>query len=182
MIFIPLALDGAYKIDLEKREDERGFFARFFCENEFAAHGLVTEWKQINTSLSHQMGTLRGLHFQRPPRAEVKLVRCLKGSILDVVVDVREGSANFGQHVAIELNEGNRTMLYVPHGFAHGFQTLVPHTEILYLNSEFYNPEMEGGLHHADPKVGINWPLPVTELSERDKTFPVLDNLEPIRL
>jgi len=182
MIFSPLALEGAYRVDLEKRGDHRGFFARLFCMNEFAEYGLERRWVQMNTSMSRRTGTVRGLHFQRPPKAEVKLVRCLKGAIFDVIVDIRHGSPTYGQHLAVELNDDNRSMLYVPRGFAHGFQTLAPDTELLYLHSEVYSPELEGGLHHADPRLGIAWPLAVTDLSPSDTGHSLLKDLEPIRL
>ena len=182
MIFTPLSLSGAYLIDLEKREDERGFFARCFCEKEFAAHGLETHWVQMNTSLSVQKGTLRGLHFQRPPKAEVKVVRCLRGAILDVLVDLRQGSPTFGKWFGAELDMDNRRMLYVPKGFAHGFQTLQPNTELFYLHSECYSPEHEGRLRYDDPVVAIDWPLPVSELSLLDQNHSYVDQLSPIVL
>lgn len=182
MIFSPLSLPGVYRIEIEKRGDARGFFARAFCAEEFAAHGLDPNLVQINASFTSMPGTVRGLHFQRPPKAEAKVVKCLRGAILDVAVDLREGSATFGQHVAVELTGENRSMLYLPQGFAHGFQTLAPDTELLYLHSEYYSPEHEGGVHHADPTIGIKWPLEVSEVSERDKGLASLESIEPIRL
>lgn len=174
MLFKPLPLAGAFLIDLERREDDRGFFARFYCENEFAAHGLETRWVQMNTSLSRQTGTIRGLHLQKPPKAEAKVVRCLRGAIWDVIVDLREGSPTFAKWYATELNEDNRSMLYIPKGCAHGFQTLQQNSELLYLHSEFYSPEYEGGLKFDDPDIAISWPLHVTELSARDQNLPLL--------
>jgi dTDP-4-dehydrorhamnose 3,5-epimerase len=180
MIFTPLSLAGAFRIDLDRREDARGFFARLFCAKEFANHGLTTTWVQCNTSLSRTEGTLRGLHFQRPPMAEVKMVRCLKGAIFDVMVDLRAGSPSFGHWTALELTAENRSMAYIPEGFAHGFQTLSPETELLYFHSQVYSPAHEGGLRHDDPRLGIQWPRPVADLSPRDAEHPGLDTLEPI--
>jgi len=180
MIFTPLPLAPAFRLDPERRGDARGHFARIFCQREFAAHGLPTNWVQANISFSHSAGTLRGLHFQRPPMAEAKLVRCQKGAIWDVIVDLRAGSATFGQWTAVELTEENGAAVYVPPGFAHGFQTLRDETELLYLHSEFYSPEHEGGLAHDDPQLSIPWPLPPVNLSPRDATFPTLDALEPV--
>lgn len=181
MIFSPLSLSGAFRIDLDRREDDRGFFARLFCAREFEAHGLATVWVQANTSLSRVEGTLRGLHFQRPPMAEAKLVRCLRGAIMDVIVDLRAGSPTYGRWISVELDEETRGMVYVPPGFAHGFQTLRPDTELLYFHSEFYSPDHEGGLAHDDPSLAIPWPRPVTGLSPRDAAFPTLDALDPIQ-
>jgi dTDP-4-dehydrorhamnose 3,5-epimerase len=181
MIFTPLPLAGAFRIDLDRREDARGFFARLFCTEEFADHGLTTNWLQCNTSFSWAEGTLRGLHFQRPPMSEVKMVRCLKGAIFDVMVDLRAGSPSFGQWTALELTAENRSMAYIPEGFAHGFQTLSPETELLYFHSQVYSPAHEGGLWHSDPNLAIPWPRPVADLSPRDAAHPGLDKLEPIR-
>ena len=180
MIFTPLNLAGAFRVDLDRREDARGFFARMFCADEFAQHGLAQRFVQVNTSFSRMAGTLRGLHFQRPPMAEAKLVRCLKGAIFDVIVDLRAGSPSFGQWTGLELNEDNRSMMYMPKGFAHGFQTLRPDTELLYFHSEFYSPADEGGLNHADPALAIAWPLAPAEVSARDLAHPSLQMLEPI--
>jgi dTDP-4-dehydrorhamnose 3,5-epimerase len=163
MIFTPLPLAGAFRIDLDRREDARGFFARLFCTEEFADHGLTTNW------------------LQRPPMSEVKMVRCLKGAIFDVMVDLRAGSPSFGQWTALELTAENRSMAYIPEGFAHGFQTLSPETELLYFHSQVYSPAHEGGLWHSDPNLSIPWPRPVADLSPRDAAHPGLDKLEPIR-
>lgn len=182
MKFTPLSLSGAYSVELEKRGDDRGFFARMFCETEFAQHGLASRWVQMNTSYSAAKGTLRGLHFQRPPDAEAKLVRCLKGAIFDVIVDLRAGSPTYGRHEVLHLDSENRAMVFIPQGFAHGFQTLTENCEILYLHSAAYSPEREGGLHHADPEMDIAWPLPPAQLSARDRKFPFLNALEPIKL
>ena len=136
----------------------------------------------MNTTLSKKQSTVRGLHFQRPPKAETKIVRCISGSIWDVIVDIRENSPTYGKWYGVELNDNNRTMMYVPKGFAHGFQTLVDNVELLYLHSEFYSKKHEGGLLYADKTVNIDWPLPVSGISERDKVHPMLSELNPIRL
>jgi dTDP-4-dehydrorhamnose 3,5-epimerase len=182
MIFNELPLKGAYTIDLEKREDGRGFFARFFCSEEFENQRLNINVIQMNTTLSKERGTVRGLHFQRPPKEEIKIVRCISGSIWDVIVDIRKSSPTYGKWYAAELNDNNRTMMYVPKGFAHGFQTLADNVELLYLHSEFYSKKNEGGLLYADKTVNIDWPLPVSDISERDKVHPMLSELNPIRL
>tara|TARA_R100000365_G_C2746564_1_gene75881 strand:+ start:97 stop:645 length:549 start_codon:yes stop_codon:yes gene_type:complete len=180
MIFTPLDLAGAYAIDLERRGDNRGFFARLFAAEEFEKHGLRTSFPHMNTSLSRQVGTVRGLHFQRPPKAETKVIRCLKGAILDVIVDLRAGSHTFGCATSLHLDDDNRTMIYIPEGFAHGFQTLAPDTELLYLHSEVYSPEHEGGIRYDDPELGIDWPSPAENLSSRDQNFPRLRDIEAI--
>ena len=177
MNFTPLPLAGAYLIDLEKKEDERGFFARYFCEREFSEQGLNTRWVQINNSMSGDVGTLRGMHFQRPPHAEVKLVRCLHGSIWDVVVDLRKGSDTYGKWFGATLSDENRTMMYVPKGFAHGFVSLESDSEILYLVSDFYAPEAERTLLWNDPDVGIQWPIEPRIISAKDKNATLLKDL-----
>ena len=181
MKFTPLPLSGAFRIDLEPRGDDRGFFARLFCAEEFAAHGLATRWVQCNTSFTAAQGTLRGLHFQRPPMAETKLLRCLRGAIFDVIVDLRFDSPTYSQWHGERLDDRNRSMICVPEGFAHGFQTLTPDVEMLYFHSAEYSPAHEGGLRWDDPGVAVQWPLAVTEISARDAAFPTLDKLEPIR-
>lgn len=168
MIFKKTKLEGCYIIGIEAHADDRGFFARFFCEEEFSRLGLNTHWVQVNNSMSSKKGTLRGLHFQRPPHAEVKLVRCLRGSIWDVVVDLRKGSKTFGEWFGSTLSYQNRTMMYVPEGFAHGFISLEHDTEILYLVSEFYSPESEVTLSWNDPQVSIHWPIEPSLLSNKD--------------
>lgn len=180
MKFHETALKGNYLINLDLREDERGFFARYFCEKEFSERGLNTRWVQINNSLSHRVGTLRGLHFQRPPHAEVKLVRCLKGGIWDVVVDLREGSETYGKWFGATLSDQNRTMMYVPKGFAHGFVSLDADSEILYLVSDFYAPDLEGTLLWNDPDVAIEWPFEPHVISEKDTQGQLLQKLDPI--
>ena len=180
MIFTPLGLQGAYAVDLDRREDARGFFARLFCAKEFADHDLAVTWTQCNTSFSREIGTLRGLHFQRAPMAEAKLVKCLHGAVFDVLVDLRQKSPTFGQWTSLELSADNRTMAYVPPGFAHGFQTLAPDTELLYFHTQVYSPAHEGGLRFDDPALNIRWPLPVCDLSPRDAAHPDLATLEPM--
>lgn len=175
MIFNPTPLDGAYTIDLEKRGDDRGFFARFFCENEFRDAGLETEFVQVNNSLTEKAGTLRGLHYQLPPAAEVKVVRCIRGALWDVILDLRAGSPTFGKWFGAELSAENRTMMYVPRGFAHGFVTLTENTEALYLVSTFYAPDAERGVRFNDPSHGIEWPIAPVEISDKDRNWPDLD-------
>lgn len=178
----PLPLSGAYLIDLEPRGDARGFFARMFCVDEFAEYDLETRWVQCNTSYTSFAGTIRGMHFQRPPKAEVKLVRCLRGEIWDVIVDLRHGSPTYGQWHGERLDDHNRSMMYVPQGFAHGFQTLTDNVELLYFHSASYSKAHEGGLRWDDATVSIAWPLERTNQSDRDAAFPGFDALEPIRI
>jgi dTDP-4-dehydrorhamnose 3,5-epimerase len=168
MEFTGTPLAGACLVDLEKRGDERGFFARFFCEREFAEHGLETRFVQINNSLSAEAGTLRGMHYQLPPAAEVKLVRCVRGALWDAILDLRPDSPSFGRWFAAELTAENRRMMYVPQGFAHGFLTLAPNTEALYLVSAFYAPERERGVRWDDPRFAIAWPHPPRVISDKD--------------
>ena len=182
MRFTELPLAGAFRVELEPRGDARGFFARLFCAEEFAAHGLATGWVQCNTSFTAAQGTVRGLHFQRPPMAETKLLRCIRGAIFDVIVDLRAGSPTFGRWHGERLDDQNRMMICVPEGFAHGFQTLTPDVEMLYFHSALYSAAHEGGLRWDDARVAVNWPLGVTEMSARDAAFPGLEALEPIRL
>jgi len=179
MRFTETRLAGAFLIDLERREDNRGFFARTFCQNEFADHGLNTTIAQANLAFNRYRGTLRGMHFQFPPKAESKLVRCPRGGIVDIIVDLRPESPTYLEHVAVELNEENGTALYVPERFAHGYQVLVDNTETTYQVGEFYAPETEGGLRYDDPKLGLVWPLPVAEISEKDERWAFLEDVEP---
>ncbi len=169
MIFTETPLKGAYIIGLEKRGDDRGFFARVFCRREFEQHGLVTQFVQVNNSLSGQKGTLRGMHYQLAPRAETKVVRCIKGAFYDVILDLRPGSPTFGQSFGLELSADNRLMLYVPKGFAHGFITLTESTEAFYFVDEFYAPEMERIVRWNDPRFGIRWPAAPEVLSDKDR-------------
>jgi dTDP-4-dehydrorhamnose 3,5-epimerase len=175
MKFHETPLKGAYLIELEKRGDDRGFFARFFCKQEFANAGLETEFVQVNNSLSGKKGTLRGLHYQLPPAAEVKLVRAVKGALYDVIVDLRAGSPTFGKWFGAELNENNRTMMYVPRGFAHAFVTLTDDVEALYMVSAYYSPENERGVRYNDPVITIQWPINPVDISDKDKSWPDLN-------
>lgn len=174
MIVNSTPLSGAYTVELEKRGDERGFFARLFCEREFAQAGLETNFVQINNSLSAKRGTLRGLHYQLPPAAEVKLVRCIRGALWDAILDLRAGSQTFGKWFGAELTADNRRMMYVPRGFAHGFFTLSDDTEAVYLVSAFYSPENERGVRFDDPAHGIEWPSVPAEISDKDRNWPDL--------
>jgi len=172
MIILPTALHGAYVIDLEKREDSRGFFARAWCRREFEQHHLVPDLMQANLSYNTMKGTLRGMHYQAAPYGEVKLVRCTRGRLYDVIVDLRPESSTYGRWLGVELTADNRLMLYVPAGFAHGYETLEDNTEALYLVSEYYTPGAERGVRYDDPAFEIVWPLPVTSVSEKDQQWP----------
>jgi len=178
MIFTETKLKGAFILDIEKREDSRGFFARVFCQNEMKAHGLKPIIAQANTAFNIKKGTVRGMHFQFPPAAETKLVRCTRGAILDIIVDLRPESPTYLQHVAVELNEDNYSALYVPERFAHGYQALRDKTETSYQVGEFYMPGTEGGLLYNDPKLGLEWPLPVAVISDKDKVWKPLSEQE----
>ncbi|MDE3181542.1 MAG: dTDP-4-dehydrorhamnose 3,5-epimerase [Acidobacteriota bacterium] len=178
MIFTETKLAGAYLIDVDRREDSRGFFARAFCQHEFEEHGLKPIIAQANIAFNHQKGTLRGMHFQFPPTAETKLVRCTRGAILDIIVDLRPESPTYLQHVAVELNEDNCRALYVPERFAHGYQVLRDKTETNYQVGEFYTPGSEGGLRYDDPRLGLTWPLSVAVISDKDQAWTLLDEQE----
>lgn len=169
MIFTETPLAGAFVIGLEKRGDDRGFFARAYCVREFEQHGLVTSFAQVNNSLSGQKGTLRGMHYQLAPKAETKVVRCIRGALHDVILDLRPKSATFGKSFGIELSAENRLMLYIPKGFAHGFLTLTDNVEAFYFVDEFYAPEMERIVRWNDPRFEIAWPLAPTSLSDKDR-------------
>jgi len=179
MIFTETRLKGAFVIDIERRDDPRGFFARAFCQREFEAHGLKASIAQANIAFNRQKGTLRGMHFQFPPAAETKLVRCTRGAILDIVVDLRPESLTFLQHIAVELSEDNYRALYVPERFAHGYQVIRDKTETTYQAGEFYTPECEGGLLYDDPRLALQWPLPITAMSEKDQGWKPLNEQEP---
>jgi len=168
-------LSGAFLIDLSKRGDSRGFFARLFCEREFAAAGLEENFVQINDSLSAREGTLRGLHYQLPPLQEVKVVRCIRGALWDCIVDLRPESPSFKRWFGVTLSADNRTMLYVPRGFAHGFVTLSDDAEVVYLVSAPYAPDHERGLRWNDPLFAIEWPRQPVELSDKDSNWPLFD-------
>lgn len=173
MRFIPTELKDAHIIELEPREDNRGFFARVWAKDEFAEHGLVDRVVQMNLSYNRIAGTLRGMHFQHAPYAETKLVRCIRGAIYDVIIDLRPDSPTYKRWIGVKLTAANRLALYVPEGFAHGFQTLEDDTEVFYQVSQYYTPSAEGGVRYDDPAFGIEWPLPVTEMSEKDKRWPL---------
>jgi dTDP-4-dehydrorhamnose 3,5-epimerase len=179
VIFTETELSGAFVIDLERREDDRGYFARAFCQNEFAAQGLKPVIAQANVAYNRAAGTLRGMHFQFPPAAETKVVRCTRGAIIDIIVDLRPESPSYLRHVAVHLDEENARSLYVPERFAHGYQTLVDNTETSYYVGEFYAPDEEGGLSPSDPRLALEWPLPVATISEKDSRWSLLDVAEP---
>jgi dTDP-4-dehydrorhamnose 3,5-epimerase len=172
VIFEPTELPGAYVIELEKRQDHRGHFARTYCEKEFAAHGLETRIAQCSVSFNHRKGTLRGMHYQAFPFEEVKLVRCHRGAIYDVIIDLRRDSVTFKKHFAVELDERCGKMLYVPAGFAHGFQTLADSTEVFYQLSQFFSAEHARGVRWNDPTFGICWPQDGRTILERDQNYP----------
>jgi len=180
MIFTETKLKGAFVIDIEARDDSRGFFARAFCQHEFEAHGLKPIIAQTNIAFNHQKGTLRGMHFQFPPAAETKFVRCTRGAILDFIVDLRPESPTYLQHIAAELSEHNYRALYVPERFAHGYQVLQDKTETNYQVGEFYTPGCEGGLLYDDPRLALQWPLPTTVVSEKDRGWSPLDQQETV--
>lgn len=175
MKFEPAPLAGAFLVHPELLTDERGMFARSFCQHEFRSFGLEAVVAQCNVSFNLHRGTLRGLHFQAAPHEEAKLVRCTRGAIWDVIVDLREGSSTRYRCFAAELNAANHVAMYVPRGFAHGFQTLVDDTEVLYQMSEFYQPQLARGLRWNDPVLGIEWPIDPPTLSPRDQQHPLLE-------
>ena len=172
MIFHETPLSGAYVIETEPVADERGLFARTWCEREFAAHNLETRIAQCSTSFNPKSGTLRGMHYQVEPLAETKIVRCTRGAIHDVIIDLRRDSPTFRRHFAIVLTESDRKIVYVPKGFAHGFQTLEDDTEVFYQISEFYSPQHGRGVRWDDPAFGIRWPDAVRRIGDRDRSYP----------
>ena len=172
MIFTETGLQGAYIVDLERREDERGFFARSWCQREFSERGLDPCVVQCNVSFNQIKGTLRGMHFQVPPHAEAKLVRCTRGSIFDVVIDLRAGSPTLFDWISVELSAENYKALYVPKGFAHGFLTLTKNSEIFYQMSEFYSPDSGSGVRWNDPLFKITWPAKIYSISQKDQSLP----------
>lgn len=172
MKFIPTPLSGAYVIELEKRGDDRGFFARAFCIKEFESNGLNQNIVQINNSLSKDAGTLRGMHYQLNPKSEDKIVRCIKGSLYDVIIDLRPESPTYKKWFGTELSAENRLSLYVPKGFAHGFITLEENTEAFYLVTEYYSPEHERGIRYNDPEFNIKWPIEPKLISDKDLNHP----------
>lgn len=176
MTFTPTSLPGSFVIDLAPFKDDRGWFARVYCKNEFKAIGHDKEWVQLNHSVTYTKGTVRGMHYQLPPFREIKMVRCIAGAVFDVIVDLRKDSPGFLQWFGAELSAENKRMLYIPEGFAHGFQALTADCELLYHHTAFYTPAAEAGVRYNDPKVNIQWPLPVSGLSERDARHPLLDD------
>jgi len=175
MTFTETLLKGSYVIELNAFTDDRGWFARTYCKNEFAAIGHTAEWVQMNHSFTKDKGAIRGMHYQLPPFSEIKMVRCIAGAVNDVIIDLRKNSPTFLQWFGVELSAQNKKMLYIPEGFAHGFQTLQNDCELIYHHSQFYTPGAEGGIQFDDPKLNISWPLPVTNISERDNRHPLLD-------
>ena len=174
MEFRETKLQGAFIVALQPRRDHRGFFSRTFCAKEFEAHSLKPAVAQCNISFNYSKGTLRGMHYQLAPATETKFIRCTKGAIYDVIVDMRPESETYLQHIGVELSAENRLALYVPEMFAHGYQALTDDTEIIYQVSEFYTPNRERGMHYDDPALGINWPLPVSEISDKDANWSLL--------
>lgn len=172
MIFTSTKLQGAFIIDLKKIEDDRGFFARTFCANEFAERGIESKFVQANTSLSYKKGTLRGMHFQNSPYEEDKLVRCTKGALYDVIIDLRKNSPTYKQWIGVELTENNHRALFVPKGFGHGFITLEDNSEANYLVSQFYAPGAENGIRFNDPQFNIKWPIEPVVISDKDRNHP----------
>jgi dTDP-4-dehydrorhamnose 3,5-epimerase len=175
MIFSPTFLQGSYEIDLEPFQDERGSFSRFFDKTEFEKIGHHKEWVQLNHSLTYKTGSIRGMHFQKEPFREVKMVKCIAGKVYDVVIDLRKTSRTFLRWFGVELSAVNKKMIYIPEGFAHGFQCLTDNCEIIYHHTEFYKPEAEAGIRYNDPLFKIIWPLAVTFLSPRDTSHPYLE-------
>ncbi|RYG53268.1 MAG: dTDP-4-dehydrorhamnose 3,5-epimerase [Chitinophagaceae bacterium] len=175
MIFTPTQLEGVFVIDLQPIGDSRGWFSRTYCKNEFASIGHDKEWVQLNHSFSSKKGTIRGMHYQQTPFSEIKMVRCIAGAVMDMVIDLRKNSSTFLQWISVELSAANKKMIYIPEGFAHGFQCLEDNCELLYHHSAFYTPGAEGGIRYNDPLVGIKWPLNPTDISERDQAHPFLD-------
>ena len=176
MIFTATELVGSYVIDLQPIEDERGWFARTYCKNEFGKIGHTKDWVQLNHSFTKQIGSIRGMHFQLAPFSEIKLVRCIAGAVYDVIIDLRKNSPTFFKYFGVELSASNKKMIYIPEGFAHGFQALTDDCELIYHHSQFYTPGVEAGIKFNDPTINIQWPLPPTNISERDNTHTLIDN------
>lgn len=176
MIFRETPLKDAFVIDLEPFQDQRGLFARTFCKRDFEEIGHDKEFVQFNHSETRTKGSIRGIHYQKPPFAEVKLIRCVKGKVFDILVDIRKDSPSFLQWYGLELSAENKRMIYIPEGFAHGFQTLEEDTHLIYHHTAFYTPGHEGGILFNDPRIGVEWPLEVTIMSEKDQKYPLLDD------
>jgi dTDP-4-dehydrorhamnose 3,5-epimerase len=175
MIFIPNVLEGSYIVEIQPYKDDRGWFGRFYCKDEFQQIGHNKEWVQMNHSVTYQKGAIRGMHFQVAPYREIKMVRCIAGAVHDVIIDLRKDSATFLKWFGSDLSAENKRMMYIPEGFAHGFQCLSNDCELIYFHTEYYEPGFEGGIRHDDPAVSIKWPLNVTTISERDQLHPTLD-------
>lgn len=176
MNFLKTTLADCFIVEYDKYSDDRGWFARTYCKNEFSAVGFDKDWVQHNHSFTHYKGTIRGMHFQQPPFTETKLVRCISGTVYDVVIDLRKSSVTFLKWFAVELSATNKHMILIPEGFAHGFQTLEDDCELLYCHSEFYNPKHESGIYYQDNTIAIDWPLPASQLSERDSNHAIITN------
>ena len=176
MTFTETELAGSFLVEPDVLADDRGWFTRFYCKNEFRQIGHVKEWVQLNHSFTTKRGSIRGMHFQVQPFREIKMVKCVAGSVYDVIIDLREHSATFLKWVGFKLSAENKRMLYIPEGFAHGFQCLEDHCGLIYHHSEFYQPGFESGIRYDDPLISIQWPLAPTSLSDRDRSHPYLDN------
>ncbi|HEX5653676.1 MAG TPA: dTDP-4-dehydrorhamnose 3,5-epimerase [Chitinophagaceae bacterium] len=174
MKFTQAPLAGSYIIELSPIIDDRGWFARTYCKQEFEQIGHGSEWLQLNHSFTSRMGTIRGMHFQFPPHQEIKMVRCIAGKVFDVIIDLRQGSPTLFQWFGTELSAANKRMLYIPTGFAHGFQTLADNCELIYHHSSYYTPGAEGGVRYNDSRINIEWPLTVADISARDQAHPLL--------
>ena len=176
MKFTEAFIKGVWVIEPEPVSDERGFFSRIVCANEFAEHGLPNRWVQQNISFNHKKGTLRGMHYQRGEAAEIKVIRCTCGAIYDAVIDLRHDSPTYGKWTGVELSSENRKMVYISEGFAHGYITLTDKAEVTYLVSAFYTPGAEAGIRYDDPLVRVDWPIQPTIISEKDRNWPYIDN------
>lgn len=181
MIFSKTPIDGAMTIELDRKEDARGFFARLWCRDEFAAHGIAVDMVQASISHNLEAGTLRGMHFQWPPSTEGKLVRCARGRVHDVIVDLRPSSPSFLAHVAVTLDAARHNAIFIPPGCAHGFLTLEPDCDVVYMMSDVFRPELSDGVRHDDPAFGIVWPRAVTRIVERDRTYPDFDRARHVQ-
>ncbi len=174
MDFVETKLHGSFVIHPKLLQDDRGGFSRIFCKDEFKKISHQKEFVQFNHSFNVRKGTVRGMHYQEPPHSEIKLIRCIKGSVYDVIIDIRKSSSTFLQWFGVELSAENRNMIYVPEGFAHGFQTLEENSELLYHHTGFYEPTAERGIRFNDPELKINWPIEVTSISQKDENYPLL--------
>lgn len=174
--FTQTTLAGSFLVKAMPIGDSRGWFARTYCREEFMEIGHHADWVQMNHSFTNKKGSIRGMHYQLPPFEEIKLVRCIAGTVLDVIIDLRKDSATYLHHFSAELSETNFQMMYIPRGFAHGFQTLTDNCQLLYMHSACYTPGSEGGIRYNDPSVGIQWPLPVADISERDRNHTLIDS------